>query len=104
MVTEDAFPLLAAFLSLNINLSYIKSIELSQLESIALSQIVLLFLYPFVHKMVKEIDRSEQQILEGDLARNDEKNEGTIVKYFDTAPGPSTKNSVKIKKNKYQLA
>ncbi|RXH71156.1 hypothetical protein DVH24_015778 [Malus domestica] len=69
MVTEDAFPLLAAFLSLNINLSYIKSIELSQLESIALSQIVLLFMYPFVNKMVKEIDRSEQQILEGDLVK-----------------------------------
>ncbi|RXH72726.1 hypothetical protein DVH24_012410 [Malus domestica] len=100
MVTEDAFPLLAAFISLNINLSYIKSIELSQLKPIALFQIVLLFL---VNKMVKEIDRSEQQILEGDLARNDEKNEGTIVKYFDTAPGPSTKKSVKIEKTRFSL-
>ncbi|CAN6553264.1 unnamed protein product [Malus baccata var. baccata] len=45
-----------------------------------------------VNKIVKEIDRSEQQILEGDLARNDEKNEGTIVKYFDTAPGPVQRN------------
>ncbi|CAN6539937.1 unnamed protein product [Malus baccata var. baccata] len=94
MVTEDAFPLLAAFLSLNINLSYIKSIELSQLESIALSQIVLLFL---VNKMVKEIDQSEQQILEGDL------NEGTIVKCFDTALGPNTKKSVKIEKTRFGL-
>ncbi|CAN6682105.1 unnamed protein product [Malus baccata var. baccata] len=100
MVTEDAFPLLAAFLLLNINLSYIKSIELSQLESIALSQIVLLFL---VNKMVKEIDQSEQQILEGDLARNDEKNEGTIVKCFDTALGPNTKKSVKIEKTRFGL-
>ncbi|CAN6539949.1 unnamed protein product [Malus baccata var. baccata] len=87
MLTEDAFLLLAAFLSLNINLSYIKSIELSQLESIALS----------VNKMVKEIDQIEQQILEGDL------NEGTIVKCFDTAPGPSTKKSVKIEKTRFGL-
>ncbi|RXH78184.1 hypothetical protein DVH24_001702, partial [Malus domestica] len=51
-----------------------------------------------VNKMVKEIDRSKQQILGGFLvknlrelikARHDEKNKGTIKKYSDTAPGPN---------------
>ncbi|RXH96887.1 hypothetical protein DVH24_009729 [Malus domestica] len=104
------------------------SVELSQVESIALSQIGLLFLCPFgcasnsdshlnrsiivqrcigvicdfaltrVNKMVKEIDRSEQQILGGVLvknlrelikARHDENNKGTIKKYSDTTPRPN---------------
>ncbi|XP_050131991.1 uncharacterized protein LOC126608199 isoform X2 [Malus sylvestris] len=66
----------------------------------------------WVNKMVKDIDRSEQQILGGVLvknlrelikARHDEKNEGTIKKYSDTAPGPNTKKSVKIEKTRFGL-
>ncbi|RXI00097.1 hypothetical protein DVH24_030587 [Malus domestica] len=62
--------------------------------------------------MVKDIDRSEQQILGGVLvknlkelikARHDEKNEGTIKKYSDIAPGPNAKKSVKIEKTRFGL-
>ncbi|CAN6540169.1 unnamed protein product [Malus baccata var. baccata] len=41
--------------------------------------------------MVKDIDRSEQQIL------------GGVLKYSDTAPGPNTKKSVKIEKTRFGL-
>ena len=59
--------------------------------------------------MVKEIDRSEQQILGGVLvknvkelikARNINKIRKTIQIYREIAPGSNTKKEVKIEKNK----
>lgn len=50
--------------------------------------------------MMNEIDRREQQILGGVLvknlrelvkARNEEKNRGTLVRYFDAPPGSGTR-------------
>lgn len=62
--------------------------------------------------MVYEIDRREQRILGGVLvknlrklvkARHDERNRGTLVKYFDTAPGPGTKRAARIEKTRMGL-
>ncbi|TQE12267.1 hypothetical protein C1H46_002192 [Malus baccata] len=62
--------------------------------------------------MVCEIDRREQQILGGVLvknlrklvkARHDERNRGTLVRYYDTAPGPSTTRAAKIQKTRMDL-
>ena len=62
--------------------------------------------------MVKEIDRSEQQILGGVLvknlkelieARNNNKIWRTIQIYRETPPGPNTKKEVKIEKTRMGL-